>query len=144
MGASPYRQQGSYRASPDEFRWTVATVVALACCSAALIAASALSMIGNGIERSPSALTRLADEIAYDFEALRTPATSGHDAAPKAAASPESRTQCVGQTWPYFSDDCLWRADAPRQQRIVFRLKSPWCTGVLQHQPFYSCRARPK
>jgi hypothetical protein len=104
--------------------------------------------------------SRYDDELVQAFEALQaldaarpdasseasensrtsSAAASGIDAGP---ISPNTN-QCSGGSWPYSTNDCLWAADSPKRRRIVTRLKSPWCTGVLRLQPFHSCRPRPK
>lgn len=143
--------------SSQELRWTIATIAALACGTAVLAAAVAGSMIGDHSTYQLATGQRFAHQLVYDFEALRTFQPAARDALPDTPetvhpsdatserfAGSESRNQCAGQTWPYFTDDCLWAVDAPKRRRVVVRLKSPWCKGELQHRPFDSCRPRPR
>jgi hypothetical protein len=63
------------------------------------------------------------------------------------AAAP-ARRACGESTWPFFDQDCLW-GDAGgatqgvrHRKRIVSRLKSPWCSGLLSKEGAYICRPR--
>jgi hypothetical protein len=54
---------------------------------------------------------------------------------------------CPQATWPFFDKDCLWGGtagfghdDGPRR-RIVPRLRSPWCFGLLSNEGAYICRS---
>jgi hypothetical protein len=143
-----------------EFRWTVATLAALTCCAIAL-AAVTVFLAADRFDYRPtaSALPQYDDELVHAFDALRSPA--GKQAPPSnslegspvsnAASSKaieqsdpsDSAIQCSEISWPYSSDNCVWAADTPKRRRITLRLKSPWCTGVLRHQPFRDCRPRP-
>ena len=146
MNAATYWQDRKLHHS-YEYRWTIAAVVALACCIAALLMAVILSSTGEHFEFSS-----VMPPSAHSGEGL-TSSTSVEDNPMSGAASAEvdkdlasvdPGNRCSGSSWPYFTIDCLWAADTPRRRRIVFRLKSPWCSGELRHQPFYSCRSRPK
>jgi hypothetical protein len=162
MYAPSYQRDDAYRQS-YEFRWTIATVAALALCAVALVAAAILSVAGDRFEYRNAELTlsRHDDELVQAFEALQTAEAVRRDAQPRfaknpqisSAASPETGegsvppsvdSQCSARSWPYSSDNCVWATDAPKRRRIVFRLKTPWCSGTLRHQPFYRCRTRPK
>jgi len=135
MSASSYQLGGHHRHSL-EYRWTVAAGMALACCTIGLAAATVLLATRERFEYRPdaSALTQYGNDPARHLEAPK----------PDALPGSSSSDQCAGGTWPYFTDNCLWAADIPKRRRIELRLKSPWCSGVLSHQPFYSCRLRPK
>jgi len=162
MHAPSYQQDDAHRQS-YEYRWTIATVAALALCAVALVAAAVLFVAGDRFEyrNAESTLSRRDDELVQAFEALQATDAVRRDAQSRfaknpqmsSAASPETSegsvppsadNQCSGKSWPYSSDNCVWAADAPKRRRIVFRLKSPWCSGVLRHQPFHRCRTRPK
>ena len=116
MNASSFQQEGY-----DEFRWTIVAVAALAGCAVTLAAAIVVSATGDRFEYKPaaSALSRYDDELVRSFEALEAAEAAKQDSPARAA-------------------------DAPKRRRTVVRLKSPWCTGVLRHQPFRSCRPRPR
>ena len=157
MSASSFRQEGY-----DEFRWTLATVAALTCCAVALAAAIVLSATADRFEYRPttSVLSRYDDELVQAFEALQAADAARQAALRRSLESPQIGSavfpeasdlsnapgvvnQCSGGSWPYSSDNCLWAADVAKRRRIVVRLKSPWCSGVLRHQPFHRCRTRP-
>jgi hypothetical protein len=57
-----------------------------------------------------------------------------------------TRRACGESTWPFFDQDCLWGDGATqgvrRRKRIVSRLKSPWCSGLLSKEGAYICRPR--
>jgi hypothetical protein len=154
MGSPPYNPERTIRLSYPEFRWTAASVVALACSTGALAAAALLSMAENNFTYRPSSSTRqYHDRLIYDFkilQAVKPPhAAEPEDSslAPPRGPAQESAKEtdgCSEQVWPYFGSDCLWSAKTRKHPRIVMRLKSPWCVGVLQHQPFHSCRPRPR
>lgn len=116
MNAASLHQEGY-----DEFRWTLATMAALTCCAVTLAAAIVVSATGDRFEYRPvaSALSRYDDELVRSFEALQAAEAAKRDSPARAA-------------------------DAPKRRRTVVRLKSPWCTGPLRHQPFRSCRPRPR
>jgi len=146
MNAATYWQDRKLHHS-YEYRWTIAAVVALACCIAALLMAVILSSTGEHFEfnsgmpppeQSGEGLTSSATVEDNQMSGAASPEV-GKDLVPA-----DSGNRCSESSWPYFTVDCLWAADTPRRRRIVFRLKSPWCSGELRHQPFYICRARPK
>lgn len=132
--------------------------MALAFSTAALAAAALLSMAGNDSDYRPwSPARQYHEQLIGDFKILQAvepalheivPETSSHTsppgAAPETTAEPATSPDCSGQSWPYFSSDCLWSAATRQRSHIVVRRKSPWCAGVLQHQPFRSCRPRPE
>lgn len=151
-------QQDGY----DEFRWTIATLGALTCCAITLTTVIILWATGDRFDYRPaaSALSRYDDELVQAFEALEaTEAARKRALSPSmqnpqisSAASPETSqpsdvssatNRCSVGSWPYSGENCLWAADAPKRRRIVLRLKSPWCSGVLRQQPFHRCRTRP-
>jgi hypothetical protein len=158
MGASSVQQE-----SRDEFRWTIAALAALTCC-AMMLAATLVLMTGNERfdYRPPAAISSYDDQLVRDFEALHATDAAKRDAMSAStkipqtsrATSPEpghdfiasstGANQCPTDSWPYSRDKCRWAADANKRQRIVVRLKSPWCSGALRHQLFYNCRPRPK
>ena len=157
MGASSVRQDGQY-----EFRWTIATLAALTCCAVGLAAVIVLSATSENFDYRPaaSALSRYDDELVQAFEALQTaeaarlnslsrtvenPQAAGASTEMSEGAAPSGvGNQCSLGSWPYSSDNCRWAANAPKRPRIVLRLKSPWCSGALRHQRFYSCRSRSR
>ena len=120
-----------------DYRAMVATAVALACCAIGLVVVTLLLVTGDRFEfRPPPEAIRFDDNLVQSFEALdrmsaRTAGvtTDGARTAPTQDAKPAD----VGNV-----------AVEPSRRRIVTRLKSPWCTGVLAHQPFHSCKPRPK
>jgi hypothetical protein len=102
-----------------------------------------------------------ADELAYDFAALKGPEAVGV-AAPAAVAGGAqmplpanislpvalddagAAKRCAEGTWPFVEDDCLWGAAGQKwhRKRIVLHLKSPWCAGLNLTQGAYYCRSR--
>jgi hypothetical protein len=65
MYVPSYQQDDAYRQSSYEFRWTIATVAALALCTVALVAAAVLSAAGDRFEyrSAESTLSRHDDEL---------------------------------------------------------------------------------
>ena len=122
MGALSY-QDGAY-----EYRLMIATAAALACCAIGLVAVTVVVITGDRFEYRPAAsdlersLARSDDNLVSAFRTLETLARSRDKDGGTAGASEETQTP----------------------KRRVVRLKSPWCSGVLSHQPFRSCRPRPK
>lgn len=109
-----------------EYRAMVATAGALVCCAIGLIVATLVLVTGDRFEFKPASP---GDNLVRSFEALESMARR-----PAAATNPLEIMQR-----PPISG-----AAEPPKRRIVTRLKSPWCTGVLAHQPFHSCTPRPK
>jgi hypothetical protein len=72
MHAPFYQQDDAYRQS-NEYRWTIATVAALALCALALVATAVLFATGDRFEyrNAGSALSRHDDELVQAFEALQ-------------------------------------------------------------------------
>jgi hypothetical protein len=143
-----------------EFRWTVATLAALTCCAITL-ASVTVFLAADRFDYKPmaSTLPQYDDELVQAFEALRSPEkqallSNSLDGSPvsNAASSKtierfgpsDSTIQCPDIGWPYSSDNCVWVADAPKRRRTTLLFKSPWCSGVLRHQPFRDCRPRPR
>ena len=118
MGASQYRDRAY------EYRLMSATAASLACCAVSLAAAQKRDVSSTGLP-----------------ETSQAPDTTSGKADP-ALKSASAGSECPGQNWPYFSFDCLFAEH--RAKRRSLRLKGPWCTGVLSHQPFHSCSPRPK
>lgn len=97
-----------------------------------------------------------ADELAYDFAALRPPRNGETDGAASPSVTQHTRAtlsdaapatarenRCAEGTWPYFDESCLWATAEPKRHRgrVALRLKSHWCAGPLHRQSFYSCRS---
>ncbi len=120
-----------------EYRLLIATAGALVLSAVGLVTAMLVLTTGDRFAFRPA-----APEVASAGDNV---AAQG---APPAAASDKpqgEQNRCAGsQSWPYSGKDCPFSAHAPAKRRIVVRLKSPWCTGVLRHQPFRACRPRPK
>jgi hypothetical protein len=131
MRAPSYRQDDAYRQS-YEYRWTIATVAALALCAVALVAAAVLFVAGDRFEcrNTESTLSRRDDELVQAFEALQAAEAVRRDAQSRFAKNPQiagaapsetsegpvppsADNQCSGKGWPYPSDNCVWAADAP-------------------------------
>ena len=91
-----------------------------------------------------------ASTISRDFAALggglRGPLEVGtSDPSETAVGSSPATVHCAGPTWPYFDKDCLWgngEEVARHRRRIVLRLKSPWCNGLLSKEGAHVCRRR--
>jgi hypothetical protein len=150
MAALPY-QDGAY-----ESRLMIATAAALAFCAIGLVAVTVVVVSGDRFEYRPTSdLMRSDDNLVSSFQALeslarkRDGSSTGSpeksqapditsDKADPAPKSASAGNECLTLNWSHFSFDCL-----PANRRSV-RLKSPWCTGILSHQPFHSCRPRPK
>lgn len=120
-----------------EYRAMVATAVALACCAIGLVVVTLLLVTGDRFEfRPPPEAVRLDDNLVRSFEALDVMAArtaSVKTDAVRTAPGQDGKPPDVGNV-----------AAEPSRRRIVTRLKSPWCTGILAHQPFHSCKPRPK
>lgn len=129
--SAAFDRPGAYDRHSLEFRWTIATGAALALCALGLVAATILLATGERFEYRPEVPALTQDD-------------DGPTRLPQPPQTPETADECAGGTWPYFTSNCLWAPDVPKRRRIVQRLKSPWCSGVLRHQPFHSCRPRPR
>jgi len=116
-----------------DYRAMVATAVASICCAIGLVFLTLLLVAGDRFEfRPPPEAVRFDDNLVQSFEALdrMSARTAGVTAdGPRKDAKPA---------------DLGIVAVEPSRRRMVTRLKSPWCTGVLAHQPFHSCKPRPK
>lgn len=144
MSASSIQQE-----SYDEFRWIIATVAALTCCAVTLAAAIVVTATDERFEYRPaaSALSRYDDELVRSFEALQAAEAAKQILLPRPAESPQISSATSPETSQKSTPSgavIRKAADPPKRRRIVVRLKSPWCTGVLRHQPFRSCRPRPR
>jgi hypothetical protein len=149
-------------ASHHFHRMTWATVVAAAC--GVIGGAAGLFSLTTGHEfdfpgAPVTSISEYADELAYDFAALQgseitgspTAVVSGADVPTltNADVTPSSAeavvgTRCVQGTRPFFDDKCLWEtaAQTRHRKRIVFRLRSPWCSGLHNSEGAYYCRSR--
>lgn len=120
-----------------EYRWMMAAGAALVVCAVGLAVATIMLSTGDRFEfrPPPSEISRLDDELVRSFDALESMAAKRAADAPRttapitAGARKETRAGAEA-------------AGTPRKRRIVVRLKSPWCTGVLRKQSFYRCRTQ--
>ncbi len=127
-----------------EYRAMVATAAALVCCAVGLIALSLLLAVGDRVEFRPTPETvTIDDNLVRSFDVLK-------DMSAKAAAKNTvpatvgAHKQPVGSE-PEGKPGDLSSPNIERpKRRIATRLKSPWCTGTLAHQPFHSCKPRPR
>lgn len=127
-----------------EYRNLVATAAALVCCAVGLIALFLLLAASDRFEFRPAPETvTIDDNLVRSFDALDemtakaatkspVPGTVG---AHKQPAGSEPERKPAGVSSPDIK--------LPKK-RAATRLKSPWCTGVLAHQPFHSCKPRPR
>lgn len=143
MSVSSFQQDGY-----DEFRWTIATVAALTCCAVLLAAAIVVTATGDRFEYRPAAseLSRYDDELVRSFEALQATEAARQNLSPRGTENPQASGAAASETNAKSSPSGAGdrkAAGAPKR-RVAVRLKSPWCTGVLRHQPFRSCRPRPQ
>jgi hypothetical protein len=104
-------------------------------------------------------VSEYAHELAFDFAALQSaeivgsptavvgaaeaPAVVNAGVAPSSAEA-DLTARCAQGTWPFFDDKCLWGTTAQigHRKRIVFRLKSPWCSSLHYPEGAYYCRSR--
>ncbi|MBR0973001.1 MULTISPECIES: hypothetical protein [Bradyrhizobium] len=121
----------------DDYRAMIATAVALACCAIGLVVVTLLLVTGDRFEfRPPPETATLDDNLVRSFEAL------------DGMAARMARVK-TGDAWTTPGQDSKPAgignlAVEPTRRHIVTRLKSPWCTGILAHQPFHTCRPRPQ
>ncbi|MBI5322540.1 hypothetical protein [Bradyrhizobium sp.] len=117
-----------------EYRWMTA---ALACCAVGLVTATIMLTTGNRFEfrPAPPEISRLDDELVSSFNAL------GSMTAKRAANPPQARRSGTAGARNSVATGAE-SPGTPRKRRIVVRLKSPWCTGVLRNQAFYRCRTQ--
>lgn len=136
-------------------RALLATVVAVAC-GAGFAVGALLALIRGDLPPPRAAIAPGYAELSHDFAALdggelfatlgEAPATFMPPSDATAAAPPPKA--CTQSTWPFFDKDCLWgNGDGAAQgthhrKRIVSRLKSPWCSGLLSKEGAYICRPR--
>ena len=142
-----------------EYRLLIATAAALVCCAVGLVAATLILTTGDRFEYRPAlpAVVDARDGPAGSSAPTENIGTQGAAAPEKPpekvqggraphrdgeASAPASCT--ASQGWPYSPKDCRFAEKPDKRRRIVIRLKSPWCSGVLRHQPFHACRPRPK
>ena len=120
-----------------DYRAMVATAVASICCAIGLVVLTLLLIAGDRFEfRPPPEAVRFDDNLVQSFEALdRMSARTAGATADGALTTPRQDAKPA---------DLGIVPVEPSRRRTVTRLKSPWCTGVLAHQPFHSCKPRPK
>ncbi len=120
-----------------DYRGMVATAAALVCGAIGLVFLTLLLVTGDRLEfRPPPEAVKFDDNLVQSFEALdrMSARTAGVTAdGPRTTPSQDAKPADLGIV-----------AVEPSRRRMVTRLKSPWCTGVLAHQPFHSCKPRPK
>jgi len=157
-----FNAEPNFLVTPHHFRrMTWATVAAAAC--GVIGGAAGLFSLTTGHEfdfpRAPvPSISEYADELAYDFAALQgseitgsptavvsaaeVPTAMTADVAPSSAEAVGKR--CMQGTWPFFDDTCLWEtaAQTRHRKRIVFRLRSPWCSNLYYSEGAYYCRSR--
>lgn len=154
MGSTPPVHRGVTPSFPHD-RAVVATVVAVAGVAGLAIGAP-LALIRGELPPPRAAIDPGYAALSHDFAALEgagrfatlaeTPAAAGPPHA-DAAAAPAPRA-CTELTWPFFDKDCLWgngdgaTSGSYHRRRIVSRLKSPWCSGLLSKEGAYICRPR--
>lgn len=115
-----------------------ATAAAFALSAIGLVTATILLTTGSRFEfrPAPSELSRLDDELVRSFDAVESMAA-------KRKAGEQSRSvgsNAAGEASSHAP--AAGAVNAPRKRRIVMRLKSPWCSGVLGSQSFYRCRTQ--
>ena len=124
----------------------------------ALVVAVISLIAGERFEFRPPESIPYGGLLVRDFNALQAAGARLGDSpgptldAQTATSTPESieipssevSSGCLGGSWPYFTGNCLWAVDTPKRRHIVFSLRSPWCSGILRHQPFRTCRPRQK
>lgn len=141
----------------SELRWTLATVATLTSCAIFLAVVSVLWSTGDRFEygREASSPSRQDDDLVRSFDLLhaieKRRASSAASAALSGGTDQSTGTDRSAQTTAgdecadgrslTSRENCRPRLKAPR--RRTTRLKSPWCTGVLKHQPFHTCHVRP-
>jgi len=164
MSSSPHDYPESrYLSSSFHFHRAMAATAVAAICGVIGGAVGVFSLISGqpfDFQRAQAKLNaEYAQELAYDFMALKRAETDGAagptgaaavapaPGAANAAASPataDDEKRCTEGTWPFVSDNCLWGAAGPEwhRRRIVSRLKGPWCSGLRDAEGAYNCRSR--
>ncbi len=137
-----------------EYRLLIATAATLVCCAVLLIAATLIVTTGDRFEFRPASshAANTGDNLVSAFETLQAmaarKAASLADPAQERRASSEhaaTGSSCAASQGKAFcSKACPFGAESPVKRPIVVRLKSPWCSGALRHQPFHACRPRPR